>query len=92
MGEVARPGAYPLIGERPLFDLIRRCGLTDKGRQRQPYPIVQIPDSEAWSCIPPPILLKTLSANVENSTPGHIVVSRAGMCMSWAMWPVPAVS
>jgi polysaccharide export outer membrane protein len=79
MGEVARPGAYPLIGERHLFDLISAAGgLTDKAGRNVTIIHRQNPDQKVELHLPSNLAEDTVS-NVEIAPGDTIVVSRAGI-------------
>jgi polysaccharide export outer membrane protein len=79
MGEVARPGAYPLIGERHLFDLISAAGgLTEKAGRNVTIIHRQNPDQKAELHLPSNLAEDTVS-NVEINPGDTIVVSRAGI-------------
>ncbi len=79
MGEVTRPGAYPVIGERRLFDLISAAGgLTDKAGRNVTIIHRQNPDRKVELHLP-----SNLADDTENNvdiTPGDtIIVARAGI-------------
>ena len=79
MGEVSRPGAYPVIGERRLFDLISAAGgLTDKAGRNVTIIHRQNPDRKVELHLP-----SNLADDTENNvaiTPGDtIIVARAGI-------------
>ena len=79
IGEVSRPGAYPVIGERRLFDLISAAGgLTDKAGRNVTIIHRQNPDRKVELHLP-----SNLADDTENNvaiTPGDtIIVARAGI-------------
>ena len=79
LGEVARPGAYPAIGERKLFDLLSLAGgLSDKaGRE---VTVVHRGDPEHKVHLQlPRNLAEDTTDNVEIEPGDTIIVSRAGI-------------
>jgi polysaccharide export outer membrane protein len=79
MGEVNHPGAYPVIGERRLFDLISAAGgLTDKAGRNVTIVHRQNPDRKLELHLP-----SNLADDTESNldiTPGDtIIVARAGI-------------
>src|SRR5882724_11927106 len=79
MGEVARPGTYPLIGERHLFDLISSAGgLTEKAGRNVTIIHRQNPDQKVELHLPSNLAEDTVS-NVEIAPGDTILVSRAGI-------------
>ncbi len=79
MGEVARPGMYPIFGSRRLFDVISAAGgLTDKAgrvvtithrdKPQEPMTVTFDPDPA-----------KNVTSNVEVAQGDTIVVTRAGV-------------
>lgn len=79
MGEVSHPGAYPLIGDRRLFDLISAAGgLTEKAGRNVTIIHRQNPDQKVQLNLP-----SNLAEDTDNNVavnPGDtIIVSRAGI-------------
>jgi len=79
MGEVSHPGAYPLIGDRRLFDLISAAGgLTEKAGRNVTIIHRQNPDQKVQLN-----LTSNLAEDTDNNVavnPGDtIIVSRAGI-------------
>ncbi len=79
MGEVQRPGAYPVIGDRRLLDLISAAGgLTEKAGGLVTIIHRQAPDQKVELHLPANLAEDTAS-NVEIIPGDTIVVSRAGI-------------
>lgn len=79
IGEVARPGAYPVIGERRLFDLISAAGgLTDKAGRNVSIIHRENPDQKVDLHLPSNLGEDT-DSNVAINPGDTIVVSRAGI-------------
>jgi len=79
MGEVTRPGAYPVIGERHLFDLISAAGgLTEKAGRNVTIIHRQNPDQKVELHLPANLAEDTQN-NVEIVPGDTVVVSRAGI-------------
>jgi polysaccharide biosynthesis/export protein len=79
MGEVIRPGTYPVIGERRLFDLISAAGgLTEKAGRNVTIIHRQNSDQKVELHLPSSLAEDTQS-NVEIVPGDTIIVSRAGI-------------
>src|SRR5712671_117652 len=79
MGEVSRPGAYPVIGDRHLFDLISAAGgLTDKAGRNVTIIHRQNPDQKVELHLPSNLAEDTQN-NVEITPGDTVIVSRAGI-------------
>ena len=79
IGEVSRPGNYPVIGDRRLFDLFSLAGgLTDKAGRSVTIIHRQTPDQKVELKIPSNLAEDTQS-NVLVQPGDTIIVSRAGI-------------
>ncbi len=79
VGEVARPGTYPVIGDRRLFDLLSMAGgLTDKAGRQVVIERRADPEHKLQLQLPRNLAENT-SANVEIEPGDTIIVSRAGI-------------
>jgi polysaccharide export outer membrane protein len=79
MGEVSRPGAYPVIGDRHLFDLISAAGgLTEKAGRNVTIIHRQNPDQKVELHLPSSLADDTQN-NVEITPGDTVIVSRAGI-------------
>jgi len=79
MGEVSRPGAYPVIGERRLFDMISAAGgLTEKAGRNVTIIHRQNSDQKVELHLPSSLAEDTQS-NVEIVPGDTVIVSRAGI-------------
>jgi polysaccharide export outer membrane protein len=79
IGEVTRPGIYPAIGERRLFDLISAAGgLTEKAGRTVTITHRQNPDQKVELHLASNLADDTQN-NVEISAGDTIIVSRAGI-------------
>jgi polysaccharide biosynthesis/export protein len=79
IGEVTRPGAYPAIGERRLFDLISAAGgLTDKAGRNVTIEHRGDPGQQEELQLSPNLTEETKS-NVDVYPGDTIIVSRAGI-------------
>ena len=79
MGEVARPGAYPVLGERHLFDMITAAGgLTERAGRTVTILHRQNPDQKVELHLPASLAEDT-QTNVEITPGDTIIVSRAGI-------------
>lgn len=79
MGEVGHPGAYPVIGERHLFDLISAAGgLTDRAGRNVTIIHRQNPGQKVELHLPSSLAEDT-SNNVEIVPGDTVIVSRAGI-------------
>jgi len=80
LGEVLHPGAYPLVGERRLFDLISAAGgLSDKAGRNVTIIHRQNPDEKIQLHLPESLAEDTSTNNVEIAPGDTVVVSRAGI-------------
>jgi polysaccharide biosynthesis/export protein len=79
MGEVTRPGSYPAIGERRLFDLISAAGgLTEKAGRSVTIIHRQNPDQKVELHLPSNLADDTQN-NVEIIPGDTVIVSRSGI-------------
>jgi polysaccharide biosynthesis/export protein len=79
LGEVGRPGPYPAIGERRLFDLLSAAGgLTERAGRNVTILHRQNPDKKIEINLPSNLAEDT-DANVEIRAGDTIIVSRAGI-------------
>jgi polysaccharide export outer membrane protein len=79
LGEVTRPGPYPAIGERHLFDLISSAGgLTDRAGRNVTIIHRENPDQKVQLHLASNLAEDTQN-NVEISPGDTIIVSRAGI-------------
>jgi polysaccharide export outer membrane protein len=79
LGEVGRPGPYPAIGERRLYDLISAAGgLTEKAGRSVTIVHRDSPDQKTELRLPSNLAEDT-SSNVEIRPGDTIIVSRAGI-------------
>lgn len=79
IGEVSRPGTYPVIGDRRLFDLISAAGgLTEKAGRVVTIMHRQNPDQKVELHLPSNLAEDTQN-NVQVRPGDTIVVSRAGI-------------
>src|SRR5258708_2199579 len=79
MGEVTRPGAYPVLGERHLFDMITAAGgLTDRAGRNVTIVHRQNPDQKVELHLPSNLAEDT-QTNVEILPGDTVIVSRAGI-------------
>ncbi|HEX3320293.1 MAG TPA: polysaccharide biosynthesis/export family protein [Terriglobales bacterium] len=79
LGEVVRPGIYPVLGDRRLYDLISAAGgFTDKAGRVVTITHRSKPDSQATVHLPPNLADQT-DANVAVAPGDTIVIGRAGI-------------
>lgn len=79
LGEVGRPGSYPAIGERRLFDLLSAAGgLTERAGRNVTIVHRNSPDQKTELHLPSNLADDT-EANVEIRPGDTIIVSRAGI-------------
>ena len=79
MGEINRPGPYPILGERRLFDLISAAGgLTEKSGRNITIIHRQTPDQKVELHLASSLAEDTAN-NVEISPGDTVIVSRAGI-------------
>jgi polysaccharide biosynthesis/export protein len=79
LGEVARPGVYPIVGDRRLFDLVSSAGgFTDKSGKVVTISHRNSPD-KAITVRLPQHLEQGASTNVDVLPGDTVVVSRAGI-------------
>jgi len=79
MGEVSRPGTYPVVGDRHLFDLISAAGgLTDKAGRNVTIIHRQNPDRKVELHLPSNLAEDTQN-NVEIAPGDTVIVSRSGI-------------
>jgi polysaccharide export outer membrane protein len=80
MGEISHPGAYPVIGERRLYDLISAAGgLTDKSGRNVTIIHRQNPDQKVELELPSSLGDGNENTNVQIAPGDTIIVSRAGI-------------
>lgn len=79
LGEVGRPGAYPAIGDRRLYDLISSAGgLTERAGRSVTIVHRNSPDQKTELRLPSNLAEDT-AANVEIRAGDTIIISRAGI-------------
>jgi polysaccharide export outer membrane protein len=79
LGEVVRPGIYPVLGDRRLYDLISAAGgFTDKAGRVVTITHRNKPDAQATVHLPPNLADQT-DANVAVAPGDTIVIGRAGI-------------
>jgi len=80
LGEVARPGAYPAIGERRLYDMISVAGgLTDKAGRAVTIEHRGDPEHKVILKVSSNLADDSSASNVEIQPGDMIIVSRAGI-------------
>jgi polysaccharide biosynthesis/export protein len=91
LGEVARPGIYPAVGERKLYDLISAAGGFTATAGRKVSVIRQGRQSDPITINLPRNLADDLQDNIEILPGDTITVPRAPIITWWAMWGIQRV-